>query len=242
MLLLGFHCFLTQEQNSPERATFFQWWTFWKSINAKKPQLPPIMKWPSYLGVNIWIAKSSFNSTVPHLWCPPAVVLWKSPLLPLTSSSVHPLLYYLKNQSIITPGAIYSVIHVITQHSLPWITFRTSLDVRFPITIRSKGNWSVLYVRMVCVTTLPKCLVHMVSNLKENIKYISNPEVTDEMNQYKVSLRMDFRIKWKKICRNQTITCGCIYSSCSHETDRQLMNLRTLTTTQLFPISDVLLR
>lgn len=38
--------------------------------------------------------------------------------------------------------------------------------MRFPITIRSRGNWSVLYVRIVCVTTLPKCLVHMVSNLK----------------------------------------------------------------------------
>lgn len=40
--------------------------------------------------------------------------------------------------------------------------------MRLPITIRSRGNWSVLYVRMVCVTTLPKCLVHMVSSLKDN--------------------------------------------------------------------------
>lgn len=40
------------------------------------------------------------------------------------------------------------------------------MDVRFPMTIRSRGNWSVLYVRIVCATTLPKCLVHMVRSLK----------------------------------------------------------------------------
>lgn len=51
------------------------------------------------------------------------------------------------------------------------MTFRTSLDVRLPITIRSRGNWSVLYVRIVCVTTLPKCLVHMVRSLKDKKKY-----------------------------------------------------------------------
>lgn len=41
------------------------------------------------------------------------------------------------------------------------------MDVRLPMTIRSRGNWSVLYVRIVCVTTLPKCLVHMVSSLED---------------------------------------------------------------------------
>lgn len=35
------------------------------------------------------------------------------------------------------------------------------------MTISSRGNWSVLYVRMVCATTLPKCLVHIVSSLEE---------------------------------------------------------------------------
>lgn len=40
--------------------------------------------------------------------------------------------------------------------------------MRLPITIRSRGNWSVLYVRIVCVTTLPKCFVHMVSSLEDN--------------------------------------------------------------------------
>lgn len=58
----------------------------------------------------------------------------------------------------------------ITLSDLPWMTFRTSLDVRLPITMRRRGNWSVLYVRIVCVTTLPKCLVHMVSNLEAEIK------------------------------------------------------------------------
>lgn len=55
------------------------------------------------------------------------------------------------------------------------MTFRTSLDVRFPITIRSRGNWSVLYVRTVCVTTLPKCLVHMVRSLEDKKKISNSP-------------------------------------------------------------------
>lgn len=46
------------------------------------------------------------------------------------------------------------------------MTFKTSFDVRLPMTIKSNGNWSVLYVRMVCATTLPKCLVHIVSSLE----------------------------------------------------------------------------
>lgn len=75
---------------------------------------------------------------------------------------------------------MYYFLHMSTQvwivtvkYKLPCITFRTSLDVRLPMTIRSRGNWSVLYVRIVCVTTLPKCLVHMVSNLeaKKEIQY-----------------------------------------------------------------------
>lgn len=36
------------------------------------------------------------------------------------------------------------------------------------MTMRRRGNWSVLYVRMVCVTTLPKCLVHMVRSLGDS--------------------------------------------------------------------------
>lgn len=89
-----------------------------------------------------------------------------------------------------------------TQLSLPWITFRTSLDVRFPMTIRSRGNWSVLYVRMVCVTTLPKCLVHMVSSLKENNQIQWSVIFYD---LFKVFFKMDFRLKWKKIYINQPI-------------------------------------
>lgn len=130
----------------------------------------------------------------PHLWCPLVVVLWRSPLLPLTSSSARQLSYCLKikeiqnkSQSTMCSKSLhfyinYRQIHqqmlwlsniLLIRSYLPWITFRTSLDVRLPMTIRSRGNWSVLYVRIVCVTTLPKCLVHMVSSLqdKEIIKF-----------------------------------------------------------------------
>lgn len=40
------------------------------------------------------------------------------------------------------------------------------------MTMRSRGNWSVVYVRMVCVTTLPKCLVHIVSSLEDKEIYL----------------------------------------------------------------------
>ena len=70
-------------------------------------------------------------------------------------------------------GKYYKVITYIRRHStplvtctLPCITFNTSLDDRFPIIIRKSGNWSVFWVRMVCATTLPKCLLHIVRNLK----------------------------------------------------------------------------
>lgn len=104
------------------------------------------------------------------------------------------------NQLITVTQCAFILSHIpMIQQSLPWITFRTSLDVRFPMTIRSRGNWSVLYVRMVCVTTLPKCLVHMVSSLKENNQYLIYN------NLFKIYFKIDFRLKWKKIHINEPI-------------------------------------
>lgn len=46
-----------------------------------------------------WTSRHMVSESVwrlPRLWCPLVVVLWRSPLLPLTSSSARPLSYCLK--------------------------------------------------------------------------------------------------------------------------------------------------
>lgn len=136
--------------------------------------------------------------------CCCAVKISIAPINLIISSSTVVLPEKSVSQSLNSVPFILSYMSL-TWYSLPWTTFRTSLDVRFPITIRSKGNWSVLYVRMVCVTTLPKCLVHMVSSLKKN-NQIQRWLIFKKF-YLKYLLKMDFRLKWKKFCINYTILC-----------------------------------
>lgn len=126
------------------------------------------------------------------------------------------------------------------------------MDVRLPITMRSRGNWSVLYVRIVCVTTLPKCLVHMVSSLKTRQTrdkwFFFKCKKKKVLNYLEQNISIDvyilkIHIRTEIFLYTYTLTrCGegDIYSSCSsHETYRQLAALGTIKPVLLFLIPSI---